>query len=283
MPVDLMGLADVANPELIAKEIIKQCPELLLPIDVNAICYSCGIESLNAIETAGFEGALITNNTKTNGAILFNAQASITRQRFTISHELGHFLIPSHYLAEGQSSFYCTPNDLKTFHSNSPHQNKELEANAFAAELLMPEVHFKADVRRIRYLDLDEIISLRTKYNVSLEVLVRRYGKFTNESCAFIFWNNDKSLHSISFGGFPELYLRKNSPIAIDIKKISQGKPSEWTEADSDEWFLNTGKKVCIQSYRQNEDYGVTLLTFPDEDEEEIESVRWKEPSFSKR
>jgi Zn-dependent peptidase ImmA (M78 family) len=60
--------------------------------------------------------------------ILYNAREPLTRQRFTIAHELGH-----HVLRHGER-----PRDNASSFSLLAQDPRERAANAFAAELLMP-------------------------------------------------------------------------------------------------------------------------------------------------
>jgi Zn-dependent peptidase ImmA (M78 family) len=66
--------------------------------------------------------------------ILVNAGEPETRQRFTIAHELGHWVCQC---LEGQTEpIYCRAEEIGV----DPEAKKlEREANVFAAELLMPE------------------------------------------------------------------------------------------------------------------------------------------------
>lgn len=65
------------------------------------------------------------------------------RQRFSIAHEVGHFVL--HYKPGSDSNlFACSSADMEvgrpgTSGSVSEHLRREWEANRFAAELLMPE------------------------------------------------------------------------------------------------------------------------------------------------
>lgn len=64
--------------------------------------------------------------------ILVNSAENPDRQRFTVAHELGHYLMPWH-LGTG---FYCDTTDR---HADlRPKSADEPEANRFAAELLVP-------------------------------------------------------------------------------------------------------------------------------------------------
>ena len=66
--------------------------------------------------------------------ILVNAAEPETRQRFTIAHELGHWVCQC---LEGETEpVYCRAEEVTL----DPHiKAREREANVFAAELLMPE------------------------------------------------------------------------------------------------------------------------------------------------
>lgn len=62
------------------------------------------------------------------------------RQRFTIAHELGHFLLHSHLIGEGldDSKAYRSTPDGKFFNENIG-RREETEANRFASRILMPK------------------------------------------------------------------------------------------------------------------------------------------------
>lgn len=81
----------------------------------------------------GAEGRLLRK--KKHGVI--HIRKGITpegRRRFTIAHELGHW-----ELHEAYSQFLCNKEDMRDY-GQSP---LEVEANCFAAELLMPNTHFR--------------------------------------------------------------------------------------------------------------------------------------------
>lgn len=85
--------------------------------------------------------------------IIYNEDMPIVRKRFSVAHEIGH-LFMGHL--HGNSSL-----DLNT-------QNyDELEAHAFAAELLMPPKLLKLDIKD----GIKKPEELAKKYNVSVEAL----------------------------------------------------------------------------------------------------------------
>ena len=81
-----------------------------------------------------------------------NSNHSEVRQRFTISHELGHFLL-GHQID--------TPNFRE---EDSRPIDQEREADNFAAELLIPRDFLSADIKANRMLKIPE---LARRYNVS--------------------------------------------------------------------------------------------------------------------
>jgi hypothetical protein len=69
-----------------------------------------------------------------NASEATNGDVPIRRQRFTIAHELGHWICHAH-AAEEAAPAYCRSRDL----SQDADRDLEREANVFGAELLMPE------------------------------------------------------------------------------------------------------------------------------------------------
>jgi Zn-dependent peptidase ImmA (M78 family) len=70
--------------------------------------------------------------------IFVNADEHETRQRFTIAHELGHWICQC--LEGSAEPIYCRAQDIET----EADRAREREANVFAAELLMPEDEVRA-------------------------------------------------------------------------------------------------------------------------------------------
>jgi hypothetical protein len=69
-----------------------------------------------------------------NAAEATNGDVPIRRHRFTIAHELGHWICHAHSEA-AEAPTFCRSRDL----SQDADRDLEREANVFGAELLMPE------------------------------------------------------------------------------------------------------------------------------------------------
>jgi len=94
--------------------------------------------------------------------IAFNSKHPKTRQRFSIAHELGHYL-SGHEDFDEEKRAFVDPSKKYL----SPQFKQEEEADEFAAELLMPESLLNFDVFE-NHLDLSE---LAEKYEVSEQAM----------------------------------------------------------------------------------------------------------------
>jgi Zn-dependent peptidase ImmA (M78 family) len=103
-----------------------------------------------------------------------NTQHSQARQLFTLCHELGHLLLhdqePLHY----DRGFKLR---LRSSSSAEGTEEAEIEANLFAAELLMPALFIEEDLDGTDEIDLEEddfIEELAEKYEVSKQAMMYR-------------------------------------------------------------------------------------------------------------
>lgn len=139
------------------------------PIPVREIAVAEGLHVLESSIRGDVSGALV----RTNGvaAIAVNVNHHSNRQRFTIGHELAHYLL-NH---EGEQEhfdwqFTVLRRDEK---SSEATDTREIEANFFAANLLMPKEFLRKDVAQLaRFngepdLGEDDIRSLARRYEVS--------------------------------------------------------------------------------------------------------------------
>lgn len=93
------------------------------PVDVWAIANRLGVV-IQEVEPIGWSGAV---DSRTLPARIFlDRKDAPTRKRFTIAHELGHLMVHEPGQAYRDLDF-------------RGHDRKEMEANQFAAELLMPK------------------------------------------------------------------------------------------------------------------------------------------------
>jgi Zn-dependent peptidase ImmA (M78 family) len=121
------------------------------PVPVIAIANELGISVFESVDFANGEAGLIRKEEDGSYAIYLNALDAPTRQRFTIAHEIGHFILHKDLLDKGEE---FVDNIKQPFNgvlhrtTGKPHQQeerkREVEANEFAANLLMPGETFKS-------------------------------------------------------------------------------------------------------------------------------------------
>ena len=131
-----------------------------------------------------FEGALFNlaenQSGKGDWAIVYNTGIpSDGRIRFTLAHELGHYLMHRHL--HGQ--FNC--NEVDTLHWDSPERQLENQANEFAAHLLMPRPDFEAQIRSTT-IDLDVLGGCAERYGTSLTAATLKWLEFTPKRAVLV-------------------------------------------------------------------------------------------------
>ena len=147
-----MKLSDLGSPEALASCIINHFPDITAPVPLQRIAAAVGIVDIRAQKTGSFEGVLVTTSAKSTGSIAYNEASSPERSRFTIAHELGHFLMPLH----GENA-QCAKTDMGVLTTKDSSRARETEANRFAAELLMPKKLFLKDMRRLGEPEIEHI------------------------------------------------------------------------------------------------------------------------------
>lgn len=133
-----------------AKDLVRSHGLSEPPVDVYGLAASLGIQIVERELAAGTSGLLLRHGNLT--VCVVNKQHAPVRKRFTVAHELGHFVL--HPPAPEYDGVHTQRRDLE---ASSGTSLKEIEANAFAAELLMPEALVRERFARVTDLfDLDE-------------------------------------------------------------------------------------------------------------------------------
>ncbi len=119
-----------------ANELLKSLEINELPIPIDRIADLLNVQVLSYDLGEGVSGVLVVNNNV--GTIGLNPNHSNVRKRFTIAHELGHFLLHN----KTKDSLFVDKEykvHFRNHASSSGEIKNEQEANAFAAALLMPK------------------------------------------------------------------------------------------------------------------------------------------------
>lgn len=142
------------------------------PVPVEDLAVNLGIQVVRSRSSGGESGFTLRNSNVVTIGI--NQNTSAKRQRFTIAHELGHyFLHEGKPLIVDKSIRVSFRDDV----SSMATETEEIQANAFAADLLMPSGWVRDCTRdlveSVRNRD-DLIARLASRFNVSEEAMTYR-------------------------------------------------------------------------------------------------------------
>lgn len=135
------------------------------PVDVRALALETArifgwtdpISEVRGADITGFEGALIPGNERKEWLLLYsNAATSPGRTRFTLAHELGHYIL--HRLAKG--ALRCSHEDMLNWSVDE--RNIEAEADLFASYLLMPLDDFRRQATATVDLEFSASVQIAT-------------------------------------------------------------------------------------------------------------------------
>lgn len=294
MLISRMDLADLGSPEALVEGILKQVPDFPIPVPVEEIAHSVDITDITLINTDSFEGGLVTDRNKSEGVILVNRRSGRRRKRFTVSHELGHFLMPLH-LPDNGTEFMCTASDMRRSASSKTLDRAtrmEIEANLFAANLLMPTVPFRRDLSQSAAPDITLILQLCRRYDTSKEATARRFCELIDTPTAVVFSRNGRFLYAARNREFPFISMRRDQPLAPKtLSACFKGTEGDVSVMDTVDgcWWIDTepycNRQIFEQTLVQADGYRLTLLQLDDEEVEEDEKdlLEAYTPRFRKR
>ncbi|MGT2478920.1 ImmA/IrrE family metallo-endopeptidase (plasmid) [Methylobacterium oryzae CBMB20] len=115
------------------------------------------------------------------------------RRRFTIAHQLGHFLMAQH-VPDQPGRFLCKSSDLLrvTAKEGDQRQRREVEANRFATLLLMPPHLLRGAMAAFREPDLEHVLVLARDFAVGKEAAGRAYVQYHPERIAIVVAGNGR-------------------------------------------------------------------------------------------
>jgi hypothetical protein len=250
------------DPVAIATAIHSQLGPLSTPVPVVAIARSLDIQDIHAGYVRGFEGALLMPPERDFGGIVVNAASPARRQRFTIGHELGHFLNPRHRPVQ-DNGFFCSKSDLGQSWSlgqkMSPHARQEAEANRFSIELLAPAVRFRPLLRGLP--TLDHVVKAATALDISKEACARRYIELRGGRLAVVFSCDGAVRYTDRAPEFPFIKLKRDDVLAhLNFADMDEGLGPQ-DEADPRDWGVNPSAGVVVaETLRQANGFAMTLL-----------------------
>lgn len=270
--LDLIELADLARPAEIASAIVEQNPGIPVPIPLEEVATAAGIQQIQYEALDGLEGALVANPEKSVGVILINNRSRSQRQRFTLGHELGHFLIPRHGHKMNCGIADLSTRDQKSLNST---QRIELEANQFSAELLMPTTLFRQYKGFRNDPSMECLIPQAEHFNVSFEACAQRYAALHDDLVAIVFSHKNNIRYSCKGDDFP-FWIKpgKGFPVPKDSctyntdtsnsNFVISGRCYADTWIDNNRYY-ETPEEIVEEVYIMENGYVATMLFFDEE------------------
>lgn len=253
MTLSRVDLDGVGSPAAIAARIHEFNTELPLDFSIETLCHQLDIVGIELTDTTAFEAALIMDVNKAAGSILLSRSSDPKRRRFSIGHELGHFLIPSHMPRSGEQ-FSCSHADLRSADTaeKDRHKRIEAEANRFAAHLLMPPARIRASLTSLQP-DLAEVVRLAREFNVSKEAMARSYAGAHRQTLAVLMLQGDRIERIYRPDDFPWIEPHWGAAVPKDSiafgHRLAPGELSEMEECDPETWLgVSCARKVEILS-----------------------------------
>jgi Zn-dependent peptidase ImmA (M78 family) len=224
--IEILELAeDVASEDCLTGRV---CP--------TRVCNAKGIKLVH--ESYGekkFDGMLVYQ--RNTWIILCNIDngnlPGSSRERFTISHELGHYHIPEHrrLLVAGHK-----PHGSQAGAFDEDGRPEELEADMFAANFLMPPARFIPRLRALKQKPMEGVLLLRKEFDTSLESTAIQGMKHDSRIVAIAKWHESKlAWHWISDKFFRETGYRRF--LLNDREQLADGCATLAALNDSDSQF----------------------------------------------
>lgn len=233
----------------------------ILPIDVDQIANQLGVKIIEDDLGIEHEGLLIKG--EQNIILLNNLISNRQRKKFTTAMLLGHLIIPWHV----KTQYSVRKSDSSTLLTTDI---EEIEAQQFAAALIMPRIHLERDFSK-NTVTLDTLKKLSAeKYDVSLFSLCNRLVDHKKDEHAII-----QSKNGIILKTHPGNRILKDSVHPkCKAASFSQNPPdheeTRHGEVPSDYWFEDgrPGEEVFEESIF-NPAIGkvLTLLTLHEKEE----------------
>lgn len=248
-----------SDPAALAAALIAQLQDLKPPVPIHEIALALDINAIEERLLHSIEGCLQTDQHKSYGIIAVNATSKPRRQRFTIAHELGHFLNERHWPNKA-GAFECSTQDMSNPRGVPQHITQEKEANRFAIEVLAPHALMANSLAQQP--DLDRACTLACDLDISREAAIRRYVELHPHNIAAIFSHDDKIRYIEKGPDFPHLTVWNGNILPDTPLSPRDGSDlTDMTEADARGWLSQPhGKELLSQTLFQQRGYATTLL-----------------------
>jgi len=157
-----------------AEQILRETETYRVPVPIDLLAARLKLKTEAAVLADNISGMLVVEDER--GAIGYNSAHAVVRQRFTMAHEIAHYIL--HLKKNLQSQLFIDRSVVfrRDDHSSTGNDSEEVEANRFGAALLMPEGLLREEIKK-HDLDLDDeeaLSFLARRFHVSLAAMTNR-------------------------------------------------------------------------------------------------------------
>ena len=226
-------------------------------IDLEAIALELGV-AVRYAKIDGSEARIVGNDTR--AIITVRADSQRPRQRFSIAHEIGHW-VERH----GRGGFVCAKEDISP--QNDEAKGVESQANAFASQLLLPSYLFVPMIKG-RPITLDTADKIGRDFQASLTATAIKLARCGEKPAAVMCHSQSKREWFVRGPLFPhELWPAMELHSDTDAFELlyspqAQGKTSVRQEPGA-RWLTGRGAynlKVQAQSVKVSDGVVVSIV-----------------------
>jgi hypothetical protein len=140
------------------------------PISLSGVAHALGVKVISSVLPSGISGEIRPDPaTEAGFTIRVNKNDPSRRQRFTVAHELAHFLLHRDQIGNGVTDDVLYRSTLS--------DSREAQANRLAADLLMPRPLVDDWIERTKTLRVEDPVEfLSDKFGVSTAAMKIRLG-----------------------------------------------------------------------------------------------------------
>lgn len=158
-----------------AEQVLRETETYRVPVAIDVVAHRLGLTIEAAALGENVSGMLVIEDGR--GAVGYNATHAPVRQRFTIAHEVAHYILHAKKNSRKSQLFIDRSVTFRRDENSSMgNDNEEVDANQMGAALLMPKSLVQQEIKK-NDLDLDDedaISLLARKFHVSTAAMTNR-------------------------------------------------------------------------------------------------------------
>lgn len=157
-----------------AEQTLRSTDTYRVPVAIDVLAHRLQLSTAAAALGDEVSGMLVMDGGR--GAIGYNATHAPVRQRFTIAHEIAHYLLHAKKNTKSQLFIDRSVTFRRDENSSTGDDHQEVQANQLGAALLMPRALVQQEIKK-HDLDLDDedaIGFLAKRFQVSVAAMTNR-------------------------------------------------------------------------------------------------------------